>query len=283
MRTIFAAIAVSAALAGGGCDELKPTDPGGNQPPAATMSFKQGAQYEYQSYRTDPQTQQRTDTTARRRTWTLVSNSATVQGRTNVAVYIDSVFSTGGGFISVSDTAYFHQQTGTNDLYRFASLAPELDVSGVSFLDIGRTWMHESRLNATSANWQVGEVADTIPNTFGIPLVGGFRVAVTDSAVASSVENPPAPYAGPAVQATKTTHRLTFKVSVLTQVGNLVVPVTITTTSLTRTTWTVPSLGAIVMEQREGKVIDVNYQGQGFQIPVPGYVSFMTKVIATGG
>ena len=42
----------------------------------------------------DPATDARRDTSARRRTWTLVNTNASVEGRTGVAVYVDSLFTT---------------------------------------------------------------------------------------------------------------------------------------------------------------------------------------------
>jgi hypothetical protein len=277
--SLFVAAAV-VAIAASACDTA--TDPPANNPPSQTMTFKQGARYEYaSSYRSATSGQ---DTNARMRTWTLVAANASVRARSNVAVYIDSVFTTAGGFVSVADSVLLQQQPGTNDIYRFSSILGELDVAvAVPFLgalDLGRAWQHEAKLGATVANWFVADVADTIANTFGIPVVTGFRVSITDSAVASTSES--VTVAGTSYQTTKTTHSLRLSVNALATIAGIPISVPVGGTSLARTTWIAPSLGAIVREEREAKVLNIDYQGQGFSVPIPGYVSVMTRIIAGG-
>lgn len=267
------------------CDTT-PSDPGPTPEPA-TMSFKQGAQYEFTSYQTDPSTGAEQSITRRTRKWTLANTSATVHGRSNVAVYIDSVIA-GGPIITVADTIYLQQQTGTNDVYRYASLAPELDFAGTSIIevDLGKQWMHESRLNASVARWYVGEAADTVQMDLNVPGLVGLKVAITDSAVASASEN--ITINGTSYPATKTTHKLILSISAIHNLP-LLPPITLKSESLQRTTWTVPSLGVIAREEREGKVLDVSGTTFGgmtipsFTLPVPGYYSAMTRVVATGG
>jgi hypothetical protein len=281
MRSV-AYLAMALLLGAIACEET-PVNPG-TQPDPASMTFKSGARYEYESYHTDPSTGQRTDSTSRRRTWTLVNANASAYGKTGVAVYVDSVFTTVGGIISVADSVYLKQETN-NDVYRYASLAPELDLSGVALLDIGRSWMHEAKLNATTARWFVGDVADTLTIPTGLPGLDQVRVALTDSATASTNEN--VTIGGTMYKATKTTHKLELGFFVL----NVPVfgSVKLTSESLIRTTWIVPELGAIVKETREGKLITVNQsipglpgQNADFSIPVPGYYSEMKAVLATG-
>ncbi len=269
-----------------GCQDTI-TDPG-PEPEAATMSFKQGARYEFSSYRTDASSGTIESGSQRQRTWTLVNPSASVQGRTGVAVYVDSVFS-GGGLINVADSVYLQQQSGSNNVYRYASLAPELDFAMASAVDIdlGREWMQETKLNATTARWFVGEASDTVQMDLNIPGLQGMKVAVVDSAVASAVED--ITIGGTTYKATRTTHKLELSLSAIITIpilGNQ--SIRLTGASLNRTTWMVPSLGAIVKETREGKVLDVSsgtygtITVPGFQVPVPGYFSTMTRVIATG-
>ncbi len=274
-------------LAGLAACQDNSTNPG-PEPDAASMAFKQGARYEFTSHRTSPSTGEVESGSERRRTWTLVNTSASVQGRSNVAVYVDSIF-TGGGLVNVSDSVYLQQQTGTNNVYRFASLAPELDFAMASAIsiDLGREWMQEAKLNATTARWFVGESADTVQMDLSIPGLQGMKVAVTDSAVASSTEA--ITIDGQTYTATRTTHTLELSLSAIISlpiIGNT--SIKLTSASLNRTTWIVPQLGVIVKETREGKVLDVSggtygtVTIPGFQVPVPGYVSTMTKVIATG-
>lgn len=273
-------------VAGLGACETTPTDPDPN-PPAATISFKQGASYEFTSYRTSPSTGAKDNASERRRVWSMANTSASVYGRSNVAIFVDSVFS--AGIFTLADTVYLQQQSGSNDIYRYASLAPELDIAGTSVIDVnfGKGWMHESRLNATAARWFVGEVADTVQLDLSVPALQGVKIAVTDSATASSTED--ITINGVSYPSTKTTHKLELSVSAI-----ITLPIVGTTAvklkseSLTRTSWTSATLGAIIKEEREGGVIDVSsgtYGGvniPGFNLDVPGYVSVMTRVIASG-
>jgi hypothetical protein len=261
----------------------------GPAPTPASMTFKQGARYEFNSYQSDPSTGNKIGATDRTRTWTLVNTSGSVQGRTGVAIYVDSVIA-GGSLINLADSVYLQQASGTNDIYRYASLAPDLDFSGTAIVnfDLGKQWMHESRLNATTANWFVGEAADTVTmSNMNVPLLEGIKIAITDSAVGSSADN--LTIGGTSYAATKTTHSLRFSISAIINVpiiGNT--PVELKSETLARTTWTVPSLGVIAREERQGKVIDVSggsFSGvaiPSFTIPVPGYSSMMMSVIATG-
>lgn len=274
-RITMAAIAL-VGLGLSACNELAPVTPPDNNPPATSMQFKSGARYEYTSYHTEAaDNSQKQDTSERKRVWTLVSSNASVHGQTGVAVYVDSVFSVGGVF-SVADTTYL-QQRSNNDVYRYGSLAPELDVSGLAVLDIGKQWMHEAKLSATSARWFVAEVADTFAFD-QLPLVNGIKVGINDSATASEVVD--LTIGGTSYKATKTTHTLRLAFSALTSIG---IPVALKTETLLRTTWTVPSLGVIAREERQGKVVGISYQGQSYTFNIPGYVSVMTRVIATGG
>jgi hypothetical protein len=274
-------LAIALLLGAVACDESTPVDPG-QTPDPTTMQFKKGARYEYESYHTDAETGQRTDSTARRRTWTVNQESVVVQGRSNVAIFVDSVFSA-GSFVSVADTVYL-QQESNNDVYRYASLLPEFDLSGVSFLDLGRTWMHEARLNATSATWLVGGDTLAMPFNTGVKGVDTIYIAVEDNAVASAVDT--LQVEGTKYTTTKTTHKLELKIFVLIPnplpVGPTHVAINLKTESLNRTTWIAPALGAIAKEVRDGKVLAINEQGYNFALPIPGYFSAMTKVLATG-
>jgi|GEM_PF-2002742 len=262
-----------------GCKETTTTEP---PPPAATMSFKQGARYEYTTYHTAAANPaQRSDSA--RHVWTCAQNNATVQGKANVAIYVDSIFGVSGTTVQVIDSAYIRQESGNNDIYRFQSLAPELDFGGVATasLDLGRQWMHEARLNATSAGWIVGEASDTVQYDLGLPGLEGMRIRLTDTAATSSTES--VTIGSESFQATKTVHRLTLHISALITlpvVGQT--SVGLATSTLNRTTWTVPELGTVVREEREGKVISLDYQGQSYSLPVPGYMSVMTQIIARG-
>lgn len=262
-----------------------PTTP--DNPASAQMTYRAGARYQYESYQTDPATDARTDTSARRRTLTLVNTNASVRGRSNVAIYVDSLFTTAGGFINVTDSVLIQQQSGTNDVFRYSSLITEANqfnfASQVPFLgglDLGANWQQEVRLNSTSGIWRGNELADTVPNTFGIPVVTGFKISLVDSAVASSVEN--VTIGGTSYQTTKSTHSLRLAVHAILGSGGLSVPVPVTSTAMVRTVWVAPSLGAIVKEHREGKVVDISYSGQGFPVPIPGYHSEMTAVLSAG-
>lgn len=268
------------------CQET-PSDPGPTPDPA-TMSFKQGARYEFTSYRTSASTGLKDNSSERRRIWSVVSDGGVAHGRSNVGIYVDSVFA-GGGIITIADTVYLQQQPGTNDVYRYASLVPELDFAGTSIIgvDLGKTWMHEARLNASTARWFVGEAADTVQMDISFPGFRGVKIGVTDSAVASASES--ITIDGNNYTATKTTHRLRFAISVIADIPILGTrAIEVKSETMNRTTWTVPQLAAIVREDREGKLINVtagNYGGvtvPGFELPIPGYYSLMTKVLATG-
>lgn len=272
-RMIWPAVALMA-LGLGACNELSPVNT--PEPTPTSMQFKQGARYEYSTYHTDASTGQKTDTSETRNVWTLVNTSTSAYGQTGVAIYIDSVYSL-GGILNVTDTTYLQQRTN-NDIYRYGSLVPELNIPGIPFLNGTKQWMYEAKLNATAANWLVGEVADTVAYD-AIPVVNSLKVAVTDSVVGSEIVD--FPFNGTTYKATKTTGHLVIgfyavNIPIFGQVA-------LKTETLNHTTWTIPELGAIVREEREGKVIDLSYQGQGTTVAVPGYVSAMTKVIATGG
>lgn len=270
-----------AALSLAACTETPTTV---DTPPASSMTYKQGARYEYESYNTDT-TGAATDTSRRRRTWTLVNTSATVQARSNVAVYIDSIFSVAGAF-SATDSVLLQQQPGTNDVYRYGSLLGELDISTqIPFLggiDIGRKWNHEARLNSTVGAWLMAELADTVANTFGIPAISGFKISLTDNAVSSAQEN--ITIGGTSYATTRATHEIKLAVTALVTAGQFTVPIEVGSVIIPRRIWIAPSLGAIVKEEREAKVLQISYQGQGAPpVPIPGYVSVMTRVIVTGG
>jgi len=291
MKTITVTLAALLLLGVAACNEstTNPTD----NPASETMAFKQGAKYEYQTYRTDPNdpgTGTKLDTSEQKKVLTLVNSSASVYGRSGVAVYVDSVFSLAGIF-SVSDSTFLQQQSGGNDIYRYASLAPELDFSsiGILDLDLGKDWRHEAKLGASSALWLVGEVADTFQIPSVPSTVKGIKVAVTDSAVSSATES--ITIGGTSYKTTKTTHSLTLSFTALIDIGLGTIPIQIPAVqTLSRTTWISTDLGAIVREEREGKIfhfgtLTVPGTGSGVEIPdipVPGYVSIMTKVLATG-
>lgn len=285
MKRLTPGIALLAAISLAACTET-PTTP--DNPASASMTYRQGARYQYESYQTDPATDARRDSSARRRTWTLINPSGSVEGRTSVAVYVDSLFTTAGGFVNVTDSVLIQQQPGTNDVFRFSSLITEANqfnfISEVPFLsglDLGSDWQQEVRLNSTSGLWRGNELSDTVPNTFGIPAVSGFKVALVDSAVASAVEN--VVIAGTTYSTTKSTHHLRLSISALVNLGGFTTPIELTSVSIVRTVWVAPSLGTIVKEHRQGKVVQVNYQGQGFEIPIPGYHSELTAVLSAGG
>jgi len=255
------------------------------QPPGETMQFKSGARYEYTTYSTDTTTQATIESTRRTKTRTLIASNASVKGKTGVAVSIDSLFATAGGFLSVTDSVLLQQGTGTNEVYRYSSLAPELDFSGIAglSLDIGSDWRHEATLGATTAKWFLGEVADTF-QIDGLPAqVKGVKVSVSDSAIASAAEN--LTIDGVSYKTTKTTHRLDLKFSVIVNLGiggDQVVA--LNTNSILRTTWISSELGAILREEREAKVINLgSYSGIALPvIPAYGSVTTMTKVLAKG-
>ena len=154
------------------------------QPTGETMQFKPGARYEYTTYSTDTATQAPIESTRRTKTRTLIASNASVNGKAGVAVSLDSLFATAGGFLSVTDSVLLQQTSGTNEIYRYASLAPELDFSGIAglSLDIGSAWRHEATLGATSAKWFLGEVADTFQIDGLPPQVKGVKAATTRAA-----------------------------------------------------------------------------------------------------
>ena len=195
------------------CEE-KTTDPPVD-PPADQMTFKTGARYEFETYRTDAQTNAKTDTSRNLKIMTLVNANATVKGRSGAAIYSDSVFSIGGVF-DLMDSTILQQQSGSNDIYRYASLAPELDFSGIALFDVGlgEEWRHEAKLGATSALWEVGQLADTFSYDDLPTGITGIVVKLKDSAVASVKED--LTIGGQSYSATKTTHRISLNFTILT-------------------------------------------------------------------
>lgn len=285
MKRFPISIALCAALAFAACKETT-TDPEPTPDPQQ-MSFKSGARYEYLSYSTDAETRQKVDPTERTRTLTLVQTNATVHGQSGVAVYIDSIFNV-GGVLDVNDSVYLRQQSGTNNVFRYASLISELDFTGIGVVELGRDWRREAHLGATTAAWLTGREQDTIPYDPGISgvTVEGLEVAVTDSAVASSIEK--VTVGTTEYETTKTTHKLILSITALVKVGPLpTAPIELKTVSLNRTIWVAPALGAVVREEREGTVVnaqlDVSGETRGITIPIPGSVLIMTKVLSTGG
>jgi len=281
MKKQLVLLAALAAMSMTACNEST-VDPG-PEPDSQSMSFKSGARYEYTSYSTDAESGDKTEATERTRVWTLTQTNATVEGKAGVAVYVDSVFNV-GGVVDLTDSVYLRQESGSNDVYRYASLAPELDFSGVGAVDLGSDWMHEAKLNATSAAWLVGRAQDTVDYDPGISgvTVEGLEVSVTDSAVGSAAET--VTIGSKEYKTTKTTHKLIVAVTALVKIGPLpTTPLELKTVSLERVSWISHELGAIVREQREGAVIDAAIQGQGVTIPVPGYHLEMTQVLSAGG
>ena len=268
------------------CEESDPSDPNDN-PPAEQMVFKNGSQYEFTTYSTDPSTNVKVDATERTRRVTLVNQTFSAYGETGVALYLDSLF-TVGGVVEVIDSLLLRQQSGTNDVYRYASLAPELDFTGLAEIDLGKEWMHEARLGSSSARWLVGSARDTIPYDITVPGVTtkGLEVSIVDSVVASAVES--VTIEGQSYPTTKTTHHLIIALTVLAEIGvpPLALPVSYEVKSVTleRLSWTSSALGVIVKEEREGSVIDakIDIEGteQGVNIPIPGYRSELTRVIS---
>lgn len=263
-----------------GCDETDPIDPGPDPDPQE-MSFKEGARYEFNTYATDAETDEKVALSERTKVWTLAETNVSFEGKSGVAMYLDSIFNL--GVVDVVDTVYLDQETN-NDIYRHALLIPELDLSVIGITDLVFTsdWRHEAKLGATNANWFVGQVRDTFQYETGIDVIKGFVLTLTDSAVASSEES--IMIDGTSYTSTKTTHKLELALTALFEQGPFVVPLQLKSVSLNRYTWTVPSLGVIAREEREGAVIEAEFQGQSIPpIPIPGYVSVMTEVLATGG
>ncbi|MGE3800363.1 MAG: hypothetical protein AB7H80_05040 [Candidatus Kapaibacterium sp.] len=266
--------------------ESTPSDPNDN-PASQQMSFKAGSSYEYTSYSTDPSTAEKVSATERNRRLTLVNTSISAYGKTGVALYLDSIL-TLGGIVDVVDSVYLLQQSGTNDIFRYASVAPELDFSVIGEVDLGRDWMHEARLGSSSARWFVGSAKDTLDYDAGFPAVTtkGLELSVVDSVVASSVEN--LTIDGKQYATTKTTHNLKLALTILLETEQfgqkITVPLEVKSVTLQRFSWISAELGAVVREAREGAVIDatVEFGGsqQGVNIPVPGYFSEMTRVIS---
>lgn len=284
MKNILIPFVAVVALTMIACEETTPVDPGPVE--SAQMSFKNGARYQYNSYSTDPETGAKQGLTERTRTLTLVQSNATVQSKGGVALYVDSIFNL-GGIVDLTDSVYLRQEPGTNQVYRYASLAPELDFSGFDVVDLDADWMYEARLNASSASWFVGRAQDTVDYDPGITgvTVDGLEVAVTDSAVASVVET--VTIGGTEYKTTKTTHKLILSINVIGKIGPIPASIPVKTFSLERVSWVSHELGAIVREEREGTVIDAELdfsgQKQGISIPIPGYKLTMTSVLSTGG
>lgn len=280
LRTVWPLVAL-VAIGLGACSETDPIDPN-DDPDPASMTYTTGARYAYTSYATDPEDGRKVDASEREGTMTLVGTNLTVQGRSGVALYLDSIFGLAGNF-EVLDSLRLQQESGSNDIYRYTAIAQELNLGGLGDLDLGRTWQHEARLNAKTASWFVASVADTIPyENDAIPFESlGLEVVLSDSAVASTTET--VTIGGTAYQTTKTTHslRLAFRyLPVLPIVG--VTPITITSVALSREIWIAPSLGMVVREVREGRVVESEFSVQGnggdISIPIPGYRFEVTAV-----
>lgn len=263
------------------CEKDDPVDPGPDPDPEQ-MTFTPGARYTYTSYSTDAETGEKIEATERERSMTLVATNLSVHGRGGVALYLDSVIGA-GGVLEVLDSLHLQQESGTNNVFRYTAIAQELNLGAIGELDLGRSWQHEARLNATSANWFAASVADTIPYEVpSFPLENeGLEVLLTDSAVASSREQ--MTIDGRTVDVTKTTHslRISFNYLVVLPFAGTT-PFTITSVTLQRTIWISPELGTIVREEREGKVVEATAPVQGndvdLSVPIPGYVFFMTEI-----
>ncbi len=276
MKIIQLGLAAALTLTLASCtDAVSPVE----TPETQNMSFKQGASYTSRTTITSPEDS--TSTTTERR-WTLVNPGATVRGRSNVAIWIDSVFSVGGVF-NVADSILLQQTPGNNDVYRYALLIPELTVPEILGLDLRQSWMHEAKLKGTTATWNVTEIADTIPasavNLSTIPGFAGIKIAISDQARAAGTET--LTIGSQTYVTTKTIHTIKISASALTSIG---IPVEVASESLTRTTWTSADLGAIIKEEREGRVIQAAYGGQTYKLfPIPAYSSAVTAIVSTGG
>lgn len=282
MKRIFVSMAVLAAFAFSACEESA-TNPEPT-PDAQQMSFKSGARYEYTSYSTDAETAQKVDLTERTRTLTLVQTNASAYGESGVALYIDSIFNV-GGVLDVNDTVYLRQQSGTNNVFRYGSLISELDFTGLGVVSLEREWKREAHLGAASATWLTGRAQDTIEYDPQIPglISHGLEIAVTDSAVASVSEK--VTVGGTEYETTKTTHKLILTITALGALEafpSVITPLKLKSASLTRTIWVSSALGAVVREEREGTVINAEWEGKGVSLPIPGSVLVMTKVLSTG-
>lgn len=274
MKTIYLSLAAAMAVTLVSCsDAVTPFE----NPTQQNMQFKTGASYTSRTTITNPEDSTSTTTD---RHWTLVNPSTTLYGRSNVAVWIDSVFSLGGAF-TVADSIILQQLPGNNDVYRYAQLIPELTVPSTFGIDLSQGWKQEAKLNAATSNWFVAEIADTIPAAaLGIPAVGvtGVKIAITDNARAAGTET--LTIGSKSYVTTKTVHTIEVSASALTA---LLPPVKIVGESLIRTTWTSAELGAIIKEEREGKVIQGTIQGQNYKLfPIPGYSSAVTAIISAG-
>lgn len=283
MKRILVSMAALAALTISACKEST-TEPEPTPDPQQ-MSFKSGARYEYSSYSTDAETKQKVDITERTRTLTLAQVNGSAYGESGVAIYVDSIFNV-GGVLDVNDTVYLRQQSGANNVFRYGSLLPEVDFTGLGVLNLEREWKREAHLGASSAAWITGRAQDTIPYDPGIPglISHGLEIAVTDSAVASTTEK--ISVGGTEYETTKTTHKLILSVTALgalEALPNFITPVELKTVSLTRTVWVSSALGAIVREEREGAVISAEWEGKGVSLPIPGSMLIMTRVLSTGG
>lgn len=262
------------------CEKDDPVDPGPDPDPEQ-MTFTQGARYTYTSYSTDAETGEKVDVTERERSMTLVATNLSIHGRTGVALYLDSVIGA-GGILEVLDSLHLQQESGTNNVFRYTAIAQELNLGGIGELDLGRSWQHEARLNATSANWFAASVADTVP--YDIPSSPfkseALEVRLTDSAVASSREQ--MTIDGRVVEVTRTTHSLELSFTLLAETDFGTLPFRLTSASLQRVIWISPELGTVVREEREGKVVDASTVVEGFDVdlnvPIPGYVFFMTEI-----
>ncbi len=263
------------------CDEATPVDPEDN-PASQQMNFQSGARYAYTSYSTDPNSGEKIGETERNRELTLVGTSLAVQGRTGVALYLDSIFGIGGNF-EVLDSLLLYQEPGTNNVYRYGPLAPELSFTGFVDIDLRPAWMHEARLGSSSASWFSGSIADTIPYTIpSVPLNSeGIEISLSDSAVGSSIET--VAVGGESVATTRTTHSLTLSLSYLVELPIVgITPIEFASVALTREIWFSAELGAIVRERREGRVIDAEVPVPNFDanisIPIPGYYLEMVSI-----
>ncbi len=262
------------------CEKDDPIDPGPDPDPEQ-MTYTPGARYTYTSYSTDAETGEKIGATERERAMTLVGTNLTLHGRSGVALYLDSVIGA-GGILEVLDSLHLQQESGTNYVYRFTAIASELNLGSLGDLDLGRSWQREARLNATTANWFTASVADTIP--YDVPSSPfnseALEVRLTDSAVASSREQ--MTIDGRTVEVTRTTHSLELSFTLLAETNFGTLPFRLTSVSLQRVIWISPELGTVVREEREGKVADASSVVQGadidLEIPIPGYVFFMTEI-----
>jgi hypothetical protein len=274
MKTIYLGLAAALAITLASCsDSVVPFE----NPTQQNMQFKTGASYTSRTTVTNPEDSSSTTT---ERHWTLVNPSTTLYGRGNVAVWIDSVF-TAGGIFNVADSILLQQLPGNNDVYRYAQLLPEITVPSAFGLNLTEGWKQEAKLNASTSSWDVAEIADTIPAAaLGIPpgVVTGVKIAISDRAQAAGTEA--VMIGSQSYMTTKTIHTIKISASALTSIG---FPVEALSESVTRTTWTSADLGAIIKEEREGKVLRVNVSSQSYKLfPIPAYKSAVTAIVSTG-